>query len=32
VPLSLTTGDQPIVATVNGLKTPDGAFVTISTK
>jgi uncharacterized protein (TIGR03437 family) len=32
VPLSLTTGDQPIVATVNGLKTPDGAFITISTK
>jgi uncharacterized protein (TIGR03437 family) len=32
VPLNLTTGDQPIVAAVNGLKTPDGAFVTISTK
>jgi uncharacterized protein (TIGR03437 family) len=32
VPATLTTGDQPIVATVNGLKTPDGAFVTISTK
>ncbi len=32
VPLALTTGDQPIVATVNGLTTPDGAFVTISTK
>jgi len=32
VPLSLTTGDQKIVATVNGLQTPDGAFVTISTK
>jgi uncharacterized protein (TIGR03437 family) len=32
VPLTLTAGDQPIVATVNGLKTPDGAFVTISTK
>ena len=32
VPLSLTTGDQKIVVTVNGLQTPDGAFVTISTK
>jgi len=32
VPLTLTTGDQKIVATVNGLQTPDGAFVTISTK
>jgi len=32
VPASLTTGDQKIVATVNGLQTPDGAFVTVSTK
>jgi uncharacterized protein (TIGR03437 family) len=32
VPPTMTTGDQPIVATVNGLKTPDGAFVTITTK
>jgi uncharacterized protein (TIGR03437 family) len=32
VPANLTTGDQKIVATVNGLQTPDGAFVTISTK
>lgn len=32
VPGSLTAGDQKIVATVNGLQTPDGAFVTISTK
>jgi uncharacterized protein (TIGR03437 family) len=32
VPASLSTGDQKIVASVNGLQTPDGAFVTISTK
>jgi len=32
VPLTLAAGDQKIVATVNGLQTPDGAFVTITTK
>jgi uncharacterized protein (TIGR03437 family) len=32
VPPSLTAGDQPIVAAVNNVKTPAGAFVTISTK
>ncbi|HEY6393733.1 MAG TPA: IPT/TIG domain-containing protein, partial [Bryobacteraceae bacterium] len=33
VPLNLAAGDQPIVATVNNsLKTPDGSFVTITTK
>jgi len=32
VPGTLTAGDQKIVATVNGLQTPDGASVTITTK
>jgi uncharacterized protein (TIGR03437 family) len=32
VPPTLTTGDQKVVATVNGLQSQDGAFVTISTK
>ena len=30
VPSTLTPGDQKIVATVNSLRTPDGAYVTIS--
>jgi len=30
VPMTVSAGDQKIVATVNSLRTPDGAYVTIS--
>ena len=30
VPATVSTGDQKIVATVNSLRTPDGAYVTIT--